>query len=133
MSDVARRTVALYDVAVAHRLYDEVVTEREHALQCAAHASSAGAPPELVAAALLHDIGHLLLDDNVGLDEDLTVDHHHDVVGARVISPGGSHLRSPLRSRCTSKRSGSCVPPSRGISMPCRPRRGGVSSCRVGR
>ena len=83
MADVIAALMALYDGPVAHRLYDEVVTEREHALQCAAHASSAGAAPALVAAALLHDIGHLVLDDNVALDEDLTVDHQHDAVGAR--------------------------------------------------
>jgi phosphonate degradation associated HDIG domain protein len=36
------------------------VTQLEHALQTAALAESAGAAPELVTAALLHDLGHLL-------------------------------------------------------------------------
>lgn len=75
--------VALYDSAPAHRLYDEIVTEREHALQCAALAARADSPPALVAAALLHDVGHLILDDNVALTDELTVDHHHDRAGAR--------------------------------------------------
>ena len=38
----------------------EAVTALEHALQCAQLAEWAGAPPELVAAALLHDIGHFV-------------------------------------------------------------------------
>ena len=39
---------------------DEPVDELAHALQCATNALSAGASPELVAAALLHDIGRTL-------------------------------------------------------------------------
>ncbi|NWG75838.1 MAG: HD domain-containing protein, partial [Rubrivivax sp.] len=40
--------------------YDgEPVSHLEHALQCAALAARAGAGDALVAAALLHDIGHL--------------------------------------------------------------------------
>ena len=38
----------------------EGVTQLEHALQCAQLAESEGAPDELVTAALLHDLGHLL-------------------------------------------------------------------------
>jgi phosphonate degradation associated HDIG domain protein len=38
----------------------EPVTQIEHALQSAALAEAAGAPPQLVTAALLHDLGHLL-------------------------------------------------------------------------
>jgi phosphonate degradation associated HDIG domain protein len=38
------------------------IDQLEHALQCAALAEADGAEPTLVAAALLHDIGHLLHD-----------------------------------------------------------------------
>jgi phosphonate degradation associated HDIG domain protein len=45
------------------RAYDgENVTQLEHALQTAARAEADGAPPALVTAALLHDLGHLLND-----------------------------------------------------------------------
>ena len=45
------------------REYDgEGVTQLEHALQTAAQAEATGAPAPLVAAALLHDLGHLLND-----------------------------------------------------------------------
>ncbi|HZU72742.1 MAG TPA: hypothetical protein VE990_08225 [Acidimicrobiales bacterium] len=40
--------------------YDEVVSQLAHGLQSAALAEAAGAPDALVAAALLHDVGHLL-------------------------------------------------------------------------
>jgi phosphonate degradation associated HDIG domain protein len=45
------------------REYDgEGVSQLEHALQTAARAEATGAPASLVAAALLHDLGHLLND-----------------------------------------------------------------------
>src|SRR2546430_8796056 len=45
------------------RAYEgEGVTQLEHALQTAAQAEAAGSPPALIAAALLHDLGHLLND-----------------------------------------------------------------------
>jgi phosphonate degradation associated HDIG domain protein len=45
------------------REYDgEGVSQLEHALQTAHHAERAGAPPALVCAALLHDVGHMLND-----------------------------------------------------------------------
>ncbi|MGA9659030.1 MAG: HD domain-containing protein [Asticcacaulis sp.] len=40
--------------------YGEDISQREHAEQCAFHARTDGASDELVIAALLHDIGHLL-------------------------------------------------------------------------
>lgn len=40
----------------------EAVSQTEHALQCASLAEQAGAPAELVTAALLHDLGHLVHD-----------------------------------------------------------------------
>ena len=42
--------------------YGEGVTQSQHALQSAWLAEKSGAAPELIVAALLHDIGHLLHD-----------------------------------------------------------------------
>ena len=53
------RVLALYE-AWGSQPYDEEVAQLDHALQTAAHARSAGASEPLVAAALLHDVGHLL-------------------------------------------------------------------------
>jgi phosphonate degradation associated HDIG domain protein len=61
--------------------FGEQVTETEHALQTAYLAEQAGASNEIIAASLLHDIGHLLH----GLDEDIAnqgIDAKHEDVGA---------------------------------------------------
>ena len=61
--------------------FGEGVTETEHALQSARLAEQSGATPELIAAALLHDIGHLLH----GLPEDIAergIDGRHEAGGA---------------------------------------------------
>ena len=51
--------LALYERWGGER-YDEELAQLDHALQTAGRARSAGASDELVAAALLHDVGHLL-------------------------------------------------------------------------
>ena len=59
LDDLAR----LYDERGATRYETNLATgvsQQQHALQCAALAVQAGAPDTLVAAALLHDLGHLL-------------------------------------------------------------------------
>ena len=43
----------------------ETVSQLEHALQCATIAEQEKAPPALVTAALVHDIGHILSPDLV--------------------------------------------------------------------
>jgi predicted HD phosphohydrolase len=50
---------ALYERWGSER-YDEEVAQLDHALQTASHATDAGVSRELIAAALLHDVGHLL-------------------------------------------------------------------------
>ena len=59
--------VRLYRVPGAARYGMEAVNQDQHAQQCAALAEEAGAPPALVVAALLHDLGHLLC---AGLESD---------------------------------------------------------------
>lgn len=60
----------------------ESVSQIEHALQTAAQAEAAGVAPTLIAAALLHDLGHLLHDlpDDA---PDRGVDDRHEWLGAR--------------------------------------------------
>jgi phosphonate degradation associated HDIG domain protein len=63
--------------------YGEGVTQLEHAVQCASLAEAEGHPPSLVAAALLHDIGHLFEDE-----KDVTSARHdlrHEMAGARAL------------------------------------------------
>lgn len=61
--------VRLYRTEGAARYGMEAVSQEQHALQCAMLAEQACAPPELVAACLLHDLGHLLhAEDDGGRD-----------------------------------------------------------------
>ena len=62
----------------------EPVTISQHMLQCAALAQREDASEPLVAAALLHDIGHLAGSGGEYRPED-TVDRHHDEGGAMVL------------------------------------------------
>ena len=102
--------VALYERWATDK-YDEEITQLEHAEQTAALAAAAGASDELVAAALLHDVGHLLeleeIADSPRAFETRT-DLHHEAVGARylgslfppsVTAPIALHVRAK-RYRC---------------------------------
>jgi phosphonate degradation associated HDIG domain protein len=60
----------------------EAVTQREHALQAAMLAERAGADSALIAAALLHDVGHLLHDLPADAP-DLGIDDAHEEAAAR--------------------------------------------------
>lgn len=82
------------------RAYGESVSQTEHAVQSALHAQQGGASDELVAATLLHDIGHFLDTVNHELAE-----FHHDRTGAdylaRYFDPAVSE---PVRLHAEAKR-----------------------------
>jgi phosphonate degradation associated HDIG domain protein len=64
----------------------EPVTMAEHMLQGAWLAEAVGASDELVAAALLHDIGHYTSEFGTYSPDDVE-DKHHDDAGAEVLAP----------------------------------------------
>lgn len=104
--------VALYD-RWAGDPYDEVVSQLDHALQTAALAVRDGADDELVAAALLHDVGHLLeLAARDGRGALPTEDLGHEAVGARylgaVFGPG---VTGPIALHVEAKRYRCAVEP----------------------
>jgi phosphonate degradation associated HDIG domain protein len=68
--------------------FGEAVTKLEHALQCAWRASAAAADEELVLAALLHDIGHLLETEDAIRDPRVGV-VNHDALGAAWLASRG--------------------------------------------
>ena len=74
----------------------EAVTIAAHPLQAAALARAAGAPDTLVAAALLHDVGHLL---------DGATDRGHGADGARWLGRWfGEDVTEPVRLHVVAKR-----------------------------
>jgi gamma-butyrobetaine dioxygenase len=81
--------------------YGEAVTQLKHALQAALAAEQAGAPAALVAAALVHDVGHLLAAEPA----DAAVDLAHEEVGARWLARWfGPDLTEPVRLHVPAKR-----------------------------
>lgn len=75
--------LALFE-AWGTQTYDEAVSQLDHALQTAALARADGADDALVAAALLHDVGHLLELRAGGVADGQTeVDLGHEGRGAR--------------------------------------------------
>lgn len=85
--------------------YDEVVTQTEHGLQCGALAMASGANDATVAAAFLHDIGHLLLNEHDTREDFLEQDLHHETVGARFLANWfGEDVLAPIRMHVPAKR-----------------------------
>ena len=70
----------------AEEYLGEPVTIAEHMLQGAKLAEDAGAEDALVAAALLHDIGHFTSEFGAYSPDDIE-DKHHDEAGADVLAP----------------------------------------------
>jgi [1-hydroxy-2-(trimethylamino)ethyl]phosphonate dioxygenase len=87
-----------------HRMYGESVTELGHALQCATLAQQAGEREQLVAAALLHDFGHLCHD----LGEDIAMagcDAQHERLGVMQLAGlFDDAVLAPIRLHVAAKR-----------------------------
>lgn len=69
--------VELYETRGARFYGSEPVSQLEHALQCATLAQAEGAPEPLVAAALLHDLGHLVAAVPHRVERDVDDLHQH--------------------------------------------------------
>ena len=81
MADIITELLDLLDRHGGTLYVGEAVTQCEHALQAAFAAEQVGAAPALIAAALLHDIGHLLPASHVGNGQK-DYDLRHEVSGA---------------------------------------------------
>jgi [1-hydroxy-2-(trimethylamino)ethyl]phosphonate dioxygenase len=87
-----------------HEMYGgEPVTQLQHALQCATMARGEEAPQTLVAAALLHDYGHMLAEDEGAAEGG--VDMLHEEVAAAYLSRWfGPAVTEPIRMHVAAKR-----------------------------
>ncbi len=82
----------------------EPVTQLEHALQTAAFALCENASHELVAAALLHDVGHLLHDLHDDAPDE-GIDDRHEILGQRWLERHfGPAVTEPVRLHVAAKR-----------------------------
>jgi phosphonate degradation associated HDIG domain protein len=93
--------------AFAHRggdAYGEDVSQLDHALQCAWLAQEEGADDHLIAAALLHDFGHLF-ESRGGAAEREGRDARHEVHGAQALRRWfGAEVTGPIALHVLAKR-----------------------------
>ena len=95
----------------------ESVSALNHALQCAQLAEDARADARLVAAALLHDVGHFVAIDDIGEMDD--VDDVHELRGVAVlVRDFPPAVLEPIRLHVAAKRYLTAVEPAylRGLS-----------------
>jgi phosphonate degradation associated HDIG domain protein len=95
---------SLYAARGSAAYFGEAVSMTEHGLQAAHFAALAGARATVIAAALLHDIGHLI----ATVPEDIadwTVDARHEATGARWLNEWfGAQVAEPVRLHVRAKR-----------------------------
>ncbi|WP_306326636.1 phosphonate degradation HD-domain oxygenase [Streptomyces venezuelae] len=96
---------ALFDGEGSAEYFGEAVTQAQHMLQAGALAEAAGAPPHLVAAALLHDVGHF---QGAVTGRDLMehgTDNRHSHTGADWLDQWfGPEVTEPVRLHVAAKR-----------------------------
>jgi [1-hydroxy-2-(trimethylamino)ethyl]phosphonate dioxygenase len=101
---VVEEILLLFNKRGAGAYFGERVSMSEHALQAAFFSQQDGAPPALVVAALLHDIGHLLaeLPDNIA---DWRTDVRHEELGSQWLAKRfGADIFEPVRLHVPAKR-----------------------------
>ena len=104
LAEIARLFAERGGVAYA----GEAVSQREHALQCAWLAEQADAGDALVTAALLHDLGHLLIAEHQTLSQsptELGIDDRHQHIALPLLRGAfGVEVREPIRLHVDAKR-----------------------------
>jgi phosphonate degradation associated HDIG domain protein len=95
---------SLFEQRGSAAYFGEPVSQLEHALQTAYLAEQSAAPPDLIVAALLHDIGHLLH----GLPEEIAeqgIDARHELIGAAWLARRfGPEVCQPVKLHVAAKR-----------------------------
>ncbi len=103
-ADPVRVIADLFAAEGAGEYLGEAVTRAQHMLQAAALAEGAGAAPELVAAALLHDVGHFT--GAVSVQQPMAgTDNRHGDQGADWLAQWfGPGVTGPVRLHVAAKR-----------------------------
>ena len=103
MSSTTDKIFGIFADAGTRRYGVEAVSQSEHALQCASLAVSEDAGSALIAAALLHDIGHLLHEQERAAEED--IDDLHEAGGASFLRQWfGEDVTLPVALHVAAKR-----------------------------
>lgn len=102
--NITDELLAIFNQRGSGAYFGEDVSMTEHALQAAYFAQAAAAPPALIVAALLHDIGHLV--ENVPDDlAEWTSDAHHEQIGGHWLAQRfRPEVSEPVRLHVPAKR-----------------------------
>ncbi len=111
------RIIEMFHERGAAAYIGEPVSQTEHALQAALAAERDGAPTQVIVAALLHDIGHILHQ----LPEDCAehgINDRHEELGWRFLMKHfGAYVCEPVRLHVPAKRFLCAVEPDYGRSL----------------
>jgi [1-hydroxy-2-(trimethylamino)ethyl]phosphonate dioxygenase len=101
---VADEVISIFERRGATAYFGERVSVTEHVLQAAYFAREESAQPALIVAALLHDIGHLIIEAPDDFD-DWDSDARHEEVGARWLAQRlRPEVTEPVRLHVPAKR-----------------------------
>jgi [1-hydroxy-2-(trimethylamino)ethyl]phosphonate dioxygenase len=102
--NVADEILGIFQKHGSSEYFGESVSMTEHALQAAYFAQADGAPPCLILAALLHDVGHLIGDVPSDISNWTTDAHHERVGGIWLARRFGPEVSEPVRLHVPAKR-----------------------------
>jgi len=104
MSDLIDEIFRVFREYGAEEYLGERVSMTEHMLQSAYAAEQDGAPPQLVAAALLHDYGHFIHEFPSDAADHGIDTHHEEVAHAFLSKHFGPEIAEPIRMHVAAKR-----------------------------
>jgi phosphonate degradation associated HDIG domain protein len=103
-TDILAEIAQRLDINGRHQYGLSDINQIQHGLQAAALAEKAGDPPALIAAALMHDIGHMLHTLGENPAEEGIDDQHEDVGHAFLVAHFGPEVTEPVRLHVAAKR-----------------------------
>lgn len=106
MPEVIDQIIEVFRRRGDEKYADEKVTQLQHALQCGLLAKqSQQADSALITAALLHDIGHLLSEDDLPANCEMDLHDHHETLGYEfLLDSFGAAVAEPVKLHVAAKR-----------------------------
>jgi phosphonate degradation associated HDIG domain protein len=105
MNPIIPTIIHVFETRGTEAYGSEAVNQLEHALQCASMAVESGAAPALVTAALLHDIGHILGEQQLPADDHAHLDDRHEErAHPWLLEHFGPAVADPVRLHVAAKR-----------------------------